>query len=206
MRSRASNGSSACAHPEPPTPTNSPLNSICCTIPTPTTPPGRRVSAQLAAQGRRCFPSRRQPRRGAASKVEGRPRALPSWSHRLPATGAHRLRRAEERAAITPRERGFGGRPRARPAACCFSTTPFPLHWRSPPTLTARTIWAPAPRRPWQLLVRCSGAPGATYVASTRSCQPFSANCFGYLGDQVPAPTAPAAWCPSRLCPHAPDA
>ncbi|KAI8477153.1 MAG: hypothetical protein J3K34DRAFT_455469 [Monoraphidium minutum] len=38
-----------------------------------------------------------------------------------------------------------------------------------------------------EVLVRCTGPPGATFVASTRSCEPFSINCFGYLGDDVPA-------------------
>jgi hypothetical protein len=37
-----------------------------------------------------------------------------------------------------------------------------------------------------QVLVRCSGTPGQKFVATSRTCRPFSTDCFGYLGDKIP--------------------
>ncbi|KAF8065746.1 yipf1 [Scenedesmus sp. PABB004] len=37
-----------------------------------------------------------------------------------------------------------------------------------------------------ELLVRCRGRPGDTFVATARECQPFSDNCFGWQGDDFP--------------------
>ncbi|KAF8065748.1 hypothetical protein HT031_002808 [Scenedesmus sp. PABB004] len=37
-----------------------------------------------------------------------------------------------------------------------------------------------------ELLVRCRGRPGDTFVATARECQPFSDTCFGWKGDDYP--------------------
>lgn len=36
---------------------------------------------------------------------------------------------------------------------------------------------------PPQVLIRCTGAPGTRYVVSSRTCRPFSVDCFNNVPD-----------------------
>ena len=37
-----------------------------------------------------------------------------------------------------------------------------------------------------EVLFRCAGPPGKKYVMTSRTCEPFSSDCFGYKGDDIP--------------------
>lgn len=119
---------------------------------------------------------------GAASRAEVRLLAsagLSAAASPVPAPGPAR-QTARPGSACT------GVRASARPNGCSGPGR-GPCRTRASSPAAHRSIWEPSlgcpPAAPPQVLIRCAGAPGARYVVTSRTCHPFSINCFGYQPD-----------------------